>query len=152
MTLNDVLNENLIELNLVAKTKEEVIEKITDMLYKEGIINSKEDYINEVLKREKLGTTGVGMSIAIPHGKSSSVKRTGVAIAKLHEPVEWNSLDNNPVKMVFLLAVPEDKNDLHLQLLSQLASMLMEDKFRENLINANEKNKILNLIKLNIKN
>ncbi|WP_256200972.1 PTS sugar transporter subunit IIA [Thermoanaerobacter thermocopriae] len=101
MTLNDVLNENLIELNLVAKTKEEVIEKMTDMLYKEGIITSKEDYINEVLKREKLGTTGVGMSIAIPHGKSSSVKRTGVAIAKLHKPVEWNSLDNNPVKMVF---------------------------------------------------
>lgn len=152
MTINNVLNENLIEINLVAKTKEEVLEKMTDMLYKEGVLNSKKDYLNDVFKRERLGTTGVGMSIAIPHGKSNSVKRTAVAIAKLHNPVEWNSLDNNPVKMVFLLAVPENKDDFHLQLLSQLASMLMDDKFRESLVNANEKSKILNIIKLNIKN
>ncbi|WP_434630853.1 PTS sugar transporter subunit IIA [Thermoanaerobacterium thermosaccharolyticum] len=150
MTINNVLNKNLIEINLIAKTKEEVLEKMADMLYKEGAINSKEDYLNDVFNREKLGTTGVGMSIAIPHGKSNSVKRTAVAIAKLHNPVEWNSLDDNPVRMVFLLAVPKEEDKNHLKLLSKLASMLMDDDFREKLLNAKAKDDILDAVNLRI--
>lgn len=151
MTINNLLNENLIDINLEANTKEEVLEKMADILFREGILNSKENYLDDVLEREKLGTTGVGMSIAIPHGKSKSVKKTAVAIAKLQNPVEWNSLDNKPVKMVFLLAVPEGDDKNHLKLLSKLAAMLIDDGFREKLLNAESKDDILDAVNLSIK-
>ncbi|KGH64192.1 PTS sugar transporter subunit IIA, partial [Oenococcus oeni] len=80
--------------------------------------------------REQEGVTGVGAGIAIPHGKSKSVTRSAVAIAELSNPVVWQSLDNNPVKYVFLLAIPEGGDVEHLKLLSELAGILMDDDVR----------------------
>jgi PTS system fructose-specific IIA component len=149
--INDVLSEKLIDLDMHVKDKNDVIDKMAEMFYKNGIVKSKEDYLKDVFKREKLGTTGVGMGIAIPHGKSKSVLKTAVAIAKLHKPIDWDSSDSTPTKMVFMLAVPEGKNSIHIKLLSQLASLLMDDNFREKLFNVKEKSDILKCINLNIK-
>ncbi|TYP55442.1 PTS sugar transporter subunit IIA [Thermosediminibacter litoriperuensis] len=147
MIFNNVLNRELIELNMVAKTKEEVINEMAGMLFKSGAITSKEAFVNDVFERERIGTTGVGMGIAIPHGRSGSVINTSIAIAKLKEPVDWDSLDGKPVSLVFLLAVPKDGGEnIHLKLLSGIASMLMEEDFREKLFNARDKEEVLNIM------
>lgn len=149
MTIDEVLNENIIELNMAAETKAEVIDKMAEMLYENHDIVSKEGFIRDVMDREGKGTTGVGMGIAIPHGKSDSVLNTSIAVAKLNEPVEWNSLDGKPVKLVFLLAVPKDGGDnVHLKLLSEIASMLMDDEFRERLYRADSKKELIEIMSI----
>lgn len=152
MTINEVLNEKLVDIDMYAENKNDAIIKMVDMLDKNGILRSKQDFLNDVFEREKTSSTGVGMGIAIPHGKSKSVIRTVVSIAKLHAPVDWNSLDGTPVIIVFLFAVPEGDDILHLKLLSRFASMLIDDDFREKLIIAKTKSDILNVIDQNIGN
>lgn len=145
--IKDLTNENLIELDYEAKTKEEALNFMIDMLYENGIINSKEIFAKDVFARESLGTTGVGMGIAIPHGKSKAVLKASFMILRLAKPIDWNSLDGKPVEMVIMLAVPEkDANTTHLKILSKLAYFLMDDNFRQSLINASSKSEILDLI------
>ncbi|MGI1690984.1 PTS sugar transporter subunit IIA [Thermoanaerobacter uzonensis] len=145
--IKDLTNENLIMLDFRAKTKEEVLNYMIGMLYENGVINSKELFAKDVFARENLGTTGVGMGIAIPHGKSKAVLKESIAILKLKKPIEWESLDGNPVSMVIMLAVPEKNADtVHLKLLSRLAYFLMDDVFRDELMNAKDKKEILKLI------
>ena len=145
--IKDLTNENLIKLDFEAKTKEEALNFMIEMFYETGVINSKELFAKDVFERENLGTTGVGMGIAIPHGKSKAVLKESFAILRLTKPIDWQSLDGQPVIMVIMLAVPEkDADTTHLKILSRLAYFLMDDDFRQNLIKANSKKEILKLI------
>ena len=95
MKITDLLNENAIQLNGVANSKQEVIDKLIDLMQNNGNINNKEEYRNVVMKREEEGTTGIGEGIAIPHGKSDAVSRPGLSAMVVPNGVEFNSLDSS---------------------------------------------------------
>jgi PTS system, fructose subfamily, IIA component len=129
-----LINENLIALNLTAKDKNGAIHELAELAQKDGKLLSIDEYIHSVLEREKSYTTGVGNGIAIPHGKSKSVKEAIIVFGKSAEGILWDSLDGQPVYMVFLLGVPDSNIDnQHLRILSQLSRKLMNDDFVETL-------------------
>lgn len=147
MSIENVTNINLIAVDLDVNSKKEVITYLAELLYQQSKVESVEKYVEEVMVRENHETTGVGKGVAIPHGKSEAVKQSSVAIAKLKNPIEWNSLDGEPVDLVFQLAIKKsDEGDLHLKLLSNIACKLMEDEFINNLRSTSDKEKILKLI------
>jgi fructose PTS system EIIA component len=145
--LQSVLDKELIVLNLQASTKEEVIEKLAEVLFKNDKLISKEVYIKDVLERERHCTTGIGSGIAIPHGKSNGVKQTSIAIGKLLEEIEWQAFDKKPVKMVFLLSVKkEDTEETHLRTISSIATSLSEDDTINRLLKATTTEEIIALL------
>lgn len=129
MTIN--LNKNLIAYDLNATTRKDAISQLTDLYVKSGIVTDKQKYLDAVEVREAEGTTGIGDGIAIPHGKTAAVTSSQVAIAKLKQPLEWAALDDEPVKFVFLLAIPDGGDNEHLSILSEIASQLMDDDVRD---------------------
>lgn len=139
-----IINENLVILNLEAKDKESAIIELSKLALKEGKITSIDVFTKSVFDREKTYTTGVGNGIAIPHGKSEAVKEAMIVFGKSCDGIEWESLDGKPVKIIFLLGVP-DKNvsGIHLKILSQLSRKLMNDDFVEKLKKAKAKDQIL---------
>ncbi|GAB5052995.1 PTS sugar transporter subunit IIA [Pediococcus ethanolidurans] len=139
MALTKIIQPKLVKFNLIASDRDAVIDQLADLYLKNGVITDKERYTEAVNERETEGTTGIGGGIAIPHGKSEVVKSSAVAIAKLAKPVEWQALDDKPVEYVFLLAIPDDGDNEHLQLLSELAGTLMDDDVREKLELADSK-------------
>lgn len=140
-----IIKENL--LNLEANTKESVIRKLAKELSVEGIVENSEEFVKAVISREEEITTGVGNGIAVPHGKSVEVKESTVIFAKLKHPVDWNSIDNKLVDMVFLLAISgSDKGDNHLEILAGLAGRLMDEEFVESIRKTNDINKIMEII------
>ncbi len=143
MKITDLLNENAIQLNGVANSKQEVIDKLIDLMQNNGNINNKEEYRNVVMKREEEGTTGIGEGIAIPHGKSDAVSKPGLSAMVVPDGVEFNSLDGQPAKLLFLIAAPNSKDNIHLEVLSRLSALLMDTEFRSALLNAKTPNEFL---------
>ena len=143
MKITDLLNENAIQLNGVANSKQEVIDKLIDLMQNNGNINNKEEYRNVVMKREEEGTTGIGEGIAIPHGKSDAVSRPGLSAMVVPNGVEFNSLDGQPAKLLFLIAAPNSRDNIHLEVLSRLSALLMDTEFRAALLNAKTPNEFL---------
>jgi len=133
MTVAAIVQPNLVKFNIAGKDRQAVIEQLAALYLQEGVINNVDEYVAAVNEREREGTTGVGGGIAIPHGKANTVNRSAVAIAKLAQPVEWQALDDQPVEYVFLLAIPNDGDNEHLKLLSELAGTLMDDDIRAKL-------------------
>ena len=136
MKITDLLSEEAIQINGVANSKNEVIDKMVDLMTKKGNINDKEKYKQAVLKREEEGTTGIGEGIAIPHGKSDAVSKPGLSAMVVPNGVEFNSLDGQPAKLLFLIAAPNTKDNVHLDVLSRLSTLLMDTEFRSALLNA----------------
>ena len=136
MKITDLLSEEAIQINGVANSKNEVIDKMVDLMTKNGNINDKEKYKQTVLKREEEGTTGIGEGIAIPHGKSDAVSKPGLSAMVVPNGVEFNSLDGQPAKLLFLIAAPNTKDNVHLDVLSRLSTLLMDTEFRSALLNA----------------
>lgn len=144
MKLSDILNEDLIEVNLPYLKKEEVISILSTNLLKQNFITDKEQFLKDVFYRESIGMTGMGQGIAIPHGLSSSVIKAGVSICKLATPIAWESLDGEPVELVFLLAAPSD-DKFHIKMLSQLASILAYEENINTLKKSNSKEEFLRI-------
>ncbi len=136
MKITDLLAKESIKLNATVKDKEEVLNAMVDLMDKSGKISDKKLYLDAVKAREEEGTTGVGNGIAIPHGRCSGVKKAGLAAMSVKGGVEYNALDGKPVDLVFLIAAPEDSGNVHLEILSKLATMLMDDEFVSKLKNA----------------
>ena len=136
MKITDLLSEEAIQINGVANSKNEVIDKMVELMTKNGNINDKEKYKQAVLKREEEGTTGIGEGIAIPHGKSDAVSKPGLSAMVVPNGVEFNSLDGQPAKLLFLIAAPNTKDNVHLDVLSRLSTLLMDTEFRSALLNA----------------
>ncbi|AEB30998.1 PTS system mannose-specific EIIBCA component [Carnobacterium sp. 17-4] len=130
MTTNKKVYKENIVLNLNASTKIEVVEKLAERLFKNGFIDNLAEFIKDVKDREEHMTTGIGNGIAIPHGKSSSVLESTVIFAKTTEDIEWESLDDKPVNIIFLLAISkQDAGDKHLRILADISGKLMDDDF-----------------------
>lgn len=124
-------------MSLDVQSKEACIEKMAETLAQAGFVVEPDTYIEAVLNREKTGSTGVGFGVAIPHGKSKGVAQSGLAFAKLANPIDWQSLDGNPVSVVFLIAVPEENAGIeHLQILVSISRKLMHEDFRNQLLEA----------------
>lgn len=139
MDLNKLTSVELISTDVDLKTKDEVIRYLVKKLAEQGKLNSEEDFYKAVLEREKLSATGLEAGLAIPHGKSKAVKEAAFAVALLKNPIEdWESVDeNNKVKMVFLLAIPEaEAGSTHLELLAELATRIADEDYRRRLSNS----------------
>lgn len=148
MNLADATNQNLIFLNQMFNTKEEVFEFVADKFVKEGVIQDKESYLSAVFDREKETPTGFENGMAIPHGKSETVRKAAFAVVQLTSPLEkYESLDpNNQVELLFILAIPEHEDRGHLDLLAQLATHLSDKTYTEEFKNATSVNQVLNLL------
>lgn len=130
MKLKKSISKENIVTGLKAKTKMEVIKTLAQLLRTNGYLTDSSQFFIDVKKREAHMTTGIGKGLAIPHGKSEAVIESTIAIAKTSQPIEWNSLDNQPVDTIFLLAIAnKDKNDEHLRVLATLSELLMDDAF-----------------------
>ncbi len=147
MDVATILNVQQVEIDMEAQTQEEVIRKLSEKINEKQVLTNKDAYIGSVLERESQSTTGVGGGIAIPHGKSKGVLEAAIAVGKLKTPVEWKSLDDQPVSVVIMFAIPEkDKKDTHLKLLSQISMKLMDDDVVEKLKKETDKQKIVNIL------
>lgn len=146
MKITDLIKNDSIYLNVEASQKEEVIKKAVELMNNNGNIINKDEYLKLVMKREEEGSTGIGEEIAIPHGKGDSISAPGVAAMVIPNGVDFNSLDGNPVKLLFLIAAPNSKENIHLEVLSRLSTLLMDEKFRKDLLNAKSKDEFLKII------
>lgn len=146
MKITDLLDEKSIRLNASASSKQEVLNQIINLINQTGNITNKEEYKEIVFKREEQGTTGIGEGIAIPHGKSNKVKKASLAAMVIPNGVDFESLDNKKVNLMFLIAAPETKDNIHLEVLSRLSALLMDENFREKLKRAKSPKEFLNYI------
>ncbi len=146
MNIRDLLSVNSIELKGKAATKTEAIEQMVQLMAKRGNIKDVKEYERGVFAREKEGTTGIGEGIAIPHCKSAAVSAPGLAAMILPEGVEYDSLDGQPVKLIFLIAAPDTRANIHLDVLSRLSVLLMDESFTENLKKARTPEEFLQVI------
>ena len=146
MRITDLLSKEAIELNVEAKDKNDIIDKMTLLMKKTGRINNLEEYKKLVLKREEEGSTGVGEGIAIPHGKGDCVTEPGLVAMVVPNGVEYDALDGKPVNLLFMIAAPNTSDNVHLDVLSRLSTMLMDSEFKNKLISAKSKEEFLNII------
>lgn len=144
MDLLKLLSVSLIEINMEAYNKDQAISKMVDLIYKSGNIIDKEQFKKEVLSREEINSTGIGEGIAIPHAKSEFVEKATVAIGLIKNGVDYNSIDNEKVDLIILLAAPKNDN-LHLEVLSKISTFLMDDSFVSKIRNAKNPKDIMNL-------
>ncbi|MCF6096401.1 fructose PTS transporter subunit IIA [Thermovorax subterraneus] len=143
MKISDILSKDRINLNLKSSDKESVIKELISLLAKTGSIADKEEFFEAVWEREKTYSTGIGMGIAIPHGKSKAVKDAAIAFGKSERGIDFDSLDGKPAHLFFLIAVPEESHDLHLKLISTLSRKLMHEEVRKALYEADTEEKVL---------
>ena len=146
MTIRDLLAAESINLNGTPAGKTEALNQCIDLMAKSGKIADVEKYRKGVFAREEEGTTGIGMGIAVPHCKSDAVTKAGLAAMVVKDGVDFESLDGTPAKIIFLIAAPNTEDNVHLQVLSKLSVMLMDEQFTNSLINAGSVDEFLNII------
>ncbi|MEG0068417.1 PTS fructose transporter subunit IIABC [Cetobacterium sp.] len=144
--LEKMLVKNCIKLNLKSKTKADVIDELVDVLYANGRLNNKEEFKKTILKREEQSSTGLEEGIAIPHGKSESVKIPTVAFGLSKDGIDYDSLDGEPSKLFFMIAAPANATDSHIETLSQLSSLLLDDDIREQLFQVKTEQEVLDIL------
>ena len=148
MDLTKVFDVNLIDLELKAKTKIEAITNLVQLMYANDKIKSKEKFAKMVLKREEIVSTGIGMGIAIPHAKSAMVKKACIAVGRSVEGVEFNSLDQQPAHLIFLIALPESEaEEEDYTILTIISRKLAHMKVRDKLLNITKKDDIIEIFK-----
>ena len=136
MKITDLLKACSIELNGAPATKEETIREMVGLMAKGGNISDTDKYMEGVFAREEEGTTGIGEGIAIPHAKNDAVRAPGLAAMVIPNGVDYDSMDGEPVNLVFLIAAPNTEDNVHLEVLSRLSMLLMDGSFKENLLKA----------------
>lgn len=146
MRITDLLDKRSISLTAAPKSKEEALNEAIALMAESGKINDTEEYRRQVFAREEESTTGVGEGIAIPHGKCAAVNRPGLAAMVIKDGVDFESLDGEPVTLLFLIAAPDTKDNVHLDVLSKLSMMLMDEEFTKNLRNASTAEEFLEII------
>ena len=146
MRITDLLDKRSISLNETPKTKSEALDRIIDLMVASGKINDREAYREQVYAREEESTTGIGEGIAIPHGKCDAVTKPGLAAMVVKDGVEFDALDGQPVTLMFLIAAPNTKDNVHLDVLSKLSVLMMDEVFADALRNAKSADEFLDII------
>ncbi|HSP86983.1 MAG TPA: PTS sugar transporter subunit IIA [Ignavibacteriaceae bacterium] len=147
MKVTDILKKEFIISDLKSKQKTDVINELINLFTKESNVLDIEKVRDAVLDREKIMSTGVGKGFAIPHGKTSAITEIVAAFGKTNTPIEYQSLDNKPVNLIFLLVGRDNLVSAHIKLLSRISRMMNKDEFREKLLSANSSEEIFNLFK-----
>ncbi|MGE6370025.1 PTS fructose transporter subunit IIABC [Planococcus kocurii] len=146
MNITQLLTEQTIILNLSATTKQQVLEELVSQLERAGKLTNQHAFTTAILARESQSTTGIGDGIAIPHAKSAAVKSPAIALGRSVEGLDFESLDGQPAHLFFMIAASEGANDDHLEALSRLATFLMDERFRTNILAAESKQQILQVV------
>jgi PTS system nitrogen regulatory IIA component len=138
MNMRDVLRESCVITNLAGSTKTEVLSELVQSFKEAGLIDNVDEAVNVVLDREKLGSTGIGDGIAIPHGKMKGIDRILCAFGKSKEGIDYDAVDGKPAHIFFLLLAPEESAGLHIQMLSRISRILRDQTFRKQLVEQSE--------------
>lgn len=143
--LSRILNAECIKLNLDSKRKTDVIKEMVFLLFRAGKIKNPQEIGKAILEREKLGTTGIGEGIAIPHAMTDQVTQTMLAFGRNRKGVKFNAVDQQPVKLIFLMIGPHGQESTHLKFLSKLSRFLNDDRFKSALMEAEREEDVLNV-------
>jgi len=141
-----IIEKDMIQLNVSFSSKQDVFHTLSKLLENKKRISNLDSFVEDLWKREFLGSTGFGEGLAIPHAKSSFVKVPSVILARLSSGLDYQSIDNSLVTLIFLIAVPEGKTNLHLELLSKIAKLLLDESTRERLKVTDSKEEILSIL------
>ena len=148
MKNSNLFSENCINLNLKGSTKSEIIDELVEMLNAAGKLNDKEEYKKQILKRESQSSTGLEEGIAIPHAKTAAVKIPSIAFGLSKNGVDYESLDGEPSKLFFMIAAPANASDTHIEILSKLTTMLLDDDIRERLLEVKTPQEVIEILSL----
>jgi len=145
MKIEGFLNENLINLELNTDNKEDALIGMVKLLKKEDRIESEDKFLAKIIEREREGSTGFGRGIAVPHGKSETVNKLSLSIGRSKKGIEYHSMDGRKVNLIFMVADYQGYSPEYLQLVSSLISWLRDDKFRKELLDAENKSEFIKL-------
>jgi PTS system fructose-specific IIC component len=146
MKITELITRDTILLSISGNKKIEAIDALVDILYQAGKLTDKKLFKEAILKREEQSTTGIGEGIAIPHAKTAAVKQPAIAFGKSESGVDYESLDGQPAHLFFMIAAPEGANNTHLEALSRLSSILLNEGVRKSLMKAETKEEVLSII------
>jgi len=147
MKIIDILNEQVVQTNLQGTTKDEVINAMVDLAATQDRVVDKEKLREAIFEREKIMSTGVGSGFAIPHGKTDAVTDIVAAFAVTAQPIDYQSLDDQPVRLVFLLVGRDNMVGPHIKLLSRISRLMNKEEFRKRLLEAASPKEILEIFK-----
>ena len=146
MKITDLLDPRSISLDAAPTSKSETLDKAVELMAASGKLSDVEAFRKQVYAREEESTTGIGEGIAIPHGKCDAVKKPGLAAMVIKNGVDFDSLDGEPVTLLFLIAAPNTKDNVHLDVLSKLSVLMMDENFSDSLRNASSVEDFLSII------
>lgn len=144
--ISELLRENFIDLELAVGTKAEAIDKLSGLLGNSGKVEDVTHFVNAVLEREKLGSTAIGAGIAIPHARANTVNEVSIAFARSDKGIDFNSVDGDPVDLIFLLAAPIESGSLYLKLLARISRLLRYQDLIDDLRKATTKEEVIKII------
>lgn len=144
--ISELLQSSFIDLNFEVEDKTSAIDKLSEMLCGTGKIACQDNFRNAVLEREKLGSTGIGSGIAIPHARTNSVNEVSIAFARSKKGIDFNSIDGDPVNLFFVLAAPVESGSAYLRLLARISRLLRYQDLIEDLKKAKSKEEVIALI------
>ena len=146
MILTQILQPNCVKVPIKNKEKEDAITELIDLLENNGLLLDRNVALDAVLTRERIRSTGTGAGIAIPHGKCNAVKEFVMAIGIAHDPIEFDSVDGKPVKILFLLVSPENQTGPHIQALAAISRLMLNEEFKQKLERAASAEEVYGLL------
>ena len=146
MKLTDLLNEKVIKVGLEGHEKEEVFEELIDLLVRNGVVSDRDEARDVILDREDKQSTGIGRGVAIPHGKSASVSTLTAALGISKDGIEYDSLDGEPVSVVFLLLADKESTGAHVGALAQVAMLCKVPGFLDKIVSADSSKEVYDII------
>ncbi|NIQ02649.1 MAG: PTS transporter subunit EIIA [Nitrospinaceae bacterium] len=146
MKLNEILKEDFIIADLAGKNKESVVHELVDFLFKKNAIQNKEALFTELMEREKLGSTGIGENVAIPHAKSEDIDHILTLFGRSVEGLDFESLDKKPVHFVCLVIAPVTSTGHHLKALAKISRLLKSQNLREGILKAQNRQQIYSIL------
>jgi PTS system fructose-specific IIA component/PTS system nitrogen regulatory IIA component len=147
--ISELLTPDLINLNLTSKNKEGVLAEVAEMVHKAGKVSDKDTFLGALMKRENLESTGIGKGLAIPHARTDTVDGVVMAFARSKEGIDFQSLDQKPAYLVFLIASPEREKSAYIKALARISRLMRKDTFRQQLMKANTPQEVVQLIARN---
>jgi fructose-specific phosphotransferase system IIA component len=146
MKLSTILNESCVKVPLAANEKKAAISELVDLLVESGQVRDRDGLLNAVLAREQTRSTGIGRGLAVPHGKSSACHQLVMAVGKPSEPIDFGSIDGQPVDVIVLLASPPDQTGPHIQALARISRLMLMEPFRKAVSDANSAGELYHII------
>jgi len=146
MKLKDILSNDLIIIPLKSHLKDDVIKEMVDYLFKHHKINDRDKILKAILDREKVMSTGVGDRVAIPHGKAEGVNDIVALFGITEHDIDFHSIDNKPVRLIFMLVGPPDKTGPHLKALSRISRLMHKGEFRDRLLKSHSPDEVMDII------